>query len=395
MKHALAVDPAEIKTVRGEMLKLSPQIPRSWSAGTRLRELQTIKPGHGTAAKGSLVPSSVVVRAGDKILTEERDYRLEREWGALGIGPQPSVTTDDVVIVDYAYSLLRLDSRVRTPDGREIIKRGTSHLTAPQPPALAPGETRLSNLFVPYHSDGQNAENFSVLETAGQAKTLSTPGRIARTMAKLRAGQPVKIVCWGDSVTEGGDASSPATRYPAVFEQRLKQQFPNAQIEVQTIAIGGSHSGQWLDSAQFPFPTPEQQRLGRFERILEARPDLVTIEFVNDAGLNVVQTQARYTEILQRLEPLGAEVILITPHFTMPEMMGFQTLRESENRPYVLALREFATRNSLGLADASARWEHLWREGIPYITLLQNAINHPDDRGHALFADELMKCFAP
>lgn len=99
MKHALAVDravdPAEIKTVRGEMLKLSPQIPKSWSAGTRLRELQTVKPGRGTAAKGSLVPSSIVVRVGDKVLLEGRDYRLERDWGALGIGPQPGVTTDD------------------------------------------------------------------------------------------------------------------------------------------------------------------------------------------------------------------------------------------------------------------------------------------------------------
>lgn len=300
-----------------------------------------------------------------------------------------------MVSVDYAYSLLRLDSRVRTAEGKEIIKRGVSHLTAPQAPVLAKGETRLVNLFVPYHSDGQNVEAFPVLESAEQAKTLSTSGRIPRTLAKLQARQPVKIVCWGDSVTEGGDASSPAMRYTAVFEQRLKQRFPNAKIEVQTIAIGGSHSGQWLDSVKHPFPTLEKQALGRFERILEAKPDLMTIEFVNDAGLNAVQTGARYTEILQRLKPTDAEVVLITPHFTMPEMMGFKTLRENEKRPYVLALREFAAKNNIALADASARWEHLWREGIPYITLLQNAINHPDDRGHALFADELMKCFAP
>ena len=59
----------------------------------------------------------------------------------------------------------------------------------------------------------------------------------------------------------------------------------------------------------------------------------------------------------------------------------------------MLALRKFAASHGLALADASARWEHLWKEGIPYVTLLRNGINHPDDRGHALFADELMRCF--
>ena len=47
----------------------------------------------------------------------------------------------------------------------------------------------------------------------------------------------------------------------------------------------------------------------------------------------------------------------------------------------------------MALADASARWEHLWQEGLPYVTLLRNGINHPDDRGHSLFSEELIKCF--
>jgi hypothetical protein len=68
-------------------------------------------------------------------------------------------------------------------------------------------------------------------------------------------------------------------------------------------------------------------------------------------------------------------------------------MREAEKRPYVLGLREFADKRQIGLADASARWEHLWKEGLPYLTLLDNTINHPDDRGHRIFAEELLKCF--
>jgi len=76
----------------------------------------------------------------------------------------------------------------------------------------------------------------------------------------------------------------------------------------------------------------------------------------------------------------------------MLKLMGFQHMCETERRPYVLALRTFADQHHVALADASARWEHLWKEGLPYLTLLDNTINHPDDRGHRLFAEELWKC---
>jgi hypothetical protein len=46
-----------------------------------------------------------------------------------------------------------------------------------------------------------------------------------------------------------------------------------------------------------------------------------------------------------------------------------------------------------GLGDASLRWGRLWRQGIPYSTLLSNAINHPNAPGMKLFADSLMTLF--
>ena len=94
-----------------------------------------------------------------------------------------------------------------------------------------------------------------------------------------------------------------------------------------------------------------------------------------------------YQDILIRLKALKSEVIFITPHFTrgMPS--------DKDNREYVSLLKTFAHKHNIALADASARWEHLYKEGLPYITLLRNAFNHPDDRGHMIFAEELIKCF--
>jgi hypothetical protein len=77
----------------------------------------------------------------------------------------------------------------------------------------------------------------------------------------------------------------------------------------------------------------------------------------------------------------------------MPSWMNKLFARGPENRPNCLALRKLAAEQKVGLADAAKRWELLEYEGIPYETLLLNGINHPDARGHALFAEELMRLF--
>ncbi len=382
------VAPAPAVRVEGEQSQLSPDQPHPWAQGTKLRQIQTLGPGSGTPAQGAVDIGSIVVRHEGRVLEAGKDYVVHPVSGSLGIGPDPSVAPNAPITIDYTYRLRRLDSKVKTADGSVEIRAGEPALAVPEPPALKPGETRLANIFVDYDCDGTDADVCPIQESADQAETGTTPGRIPKTMARIAAGEPVKIVCWGDSVTVGGDVSTPEKRYSAVFAQRLKAKYPTAKIDVETIAVGGSHSRQWLWPDKYP---------GRegcdWRRIADAKPHLVTLEFVNDAGLSGASLEQVYDEILARVQLLGAELILITPHFTKPEMMGFETLRDPECRPYVVSLREYAQKHNLALADASARWEHLWKEGLPYVTLLRNGINHPDDRGHAIFADELMKCF--
>ncbi len=101
-----------------------------------------------------------------------------------------------------------------------------SNLTVPEPPVLTEGQKRVTNIFVDYFSDGKAAEVFPIAQLYD--KTQTTISRIPKTLAKLKVGLPVKIVCWGDSVTEGGDASSPENFYPAVFERKLKEKFPKS-----------------------------------------------------------------------------------------------------------------------------------------------------------------------
>jgi hypothetical protein len=66
---------------------------------------------------------------------------------------------------------------------------------------------------------------------------------------------------------------------------------------------------------------------------------------------------------------------------------------DDDPREYVKFLRNFTSKNKIPLADASLRYGRLWRQGIPYNTLMKNNINHPDARGMKIFADALMALF--
>ncbi|HEX2948540.1 MAG TPA: GDSL-type esterase/lipase family protein [Armatimonadota bacterium] len=382
----LTVDPVENVTVKDEAIKLSPDKPASYNKGTRL--------WHMNSARLAFNAQSLVIRRsiGGEALVEGKDYLVSPEFGMVGIGPESTVTTNETVYASYTYSLMRIDAVDITAKGEVIVWRGIPHVSKPQPPALVDGCFRLANIFRPYRATIVSQDDiYPMLETAADAKTATTPGRIPKILAKLHAKQPVTIVCWGDSVTAGGDASSPATQYVSVFAEGLRQRFPGVPIQVINISVGGSNSGQWLYPEKNP-PFPGQKGID-FQRIVDAHPDLVTVEFVNDSWLSSDSVNKNYSEMLQRFSAMQAETIFITPHFMDFPLMGFHAMRDTENRRYVFTLRQFAEAHCIALADASARWEHLWKEGIPYMTLIANTINHPDDRGHRIFAEELWKCF--
>ncbi|HEX2949604.1 MAG TPA: GDSL-type esterase/lipase family protein [Armatimonadota bacterium] len=387
---SLTVEPSDEVEVINEPIKLSADKPESYMKGTRLQGPDA----RDVNARNALIEDTVTIcqSIGGECLQLGKDYIVSAEHAMVGLGPDSCMTPDDIVYASYRYALMRIDAVEIWPNGNVVLHRGEPHVTIPLPPTPS-GETLcLAHIFRPYRSTTVSPEDiYPCIQSSADAKTATTPGRIPKTLAKLRAGEEVTIVCWGDSVTAGGNASQPCYRYVDVFADGLHKRFPNSRINVINISVGGSSSVQWLDPANHPCQ-PNQTGID-FHRIEDAHPDLVTIEFVNDTWMKPEDIEQYYTEILQRFTAMGSEIILITPHFTHPAWMGFASMREKENRVYVHALKDFAQRHGLGLADASGRWEHLWQEGIPYLTMLHNSLNHPDDRGHRLFAEELWKCF--
>jgi lysophospholipase L1-like esterase len=365
-----------------------------WVKGAQLRGVRAQE----TTTPFLLEPGTLVLRSAaggeGEVFRKGEDYDADVVWGTVGRLTNGSIKAGQAVYASYSHSRLRLDSIVLMGNGQIVLRPGEPRAAAPLPPAMASDETRLANIWLPGKIAKLAPENlFPVSEAtyAEPAKTNSTSAEklIPKAMEKLRNGEPLRILAWGDSVTVGTYVPDPAReRWQEQFVARLGERFPKAKIELITEAWGGRNTGSYLAE-------PPGSEHNYREKVLGAKPDLVVSEFVNDAGLNPRQVEERYAKLLADFRGIGAEWIILTPHYVRPDWMNLNRERDVDDdpRPYVAGLRAFASKHDVALADAAKRYGRLWRQGIPYSTLMLNSINHPDARGMKIFADALMELF--
>jgi lysophospholipase L1-like esterase len=388
--HHLSLLPPPIVRVQNENLVLSDEKPGGWAHGTSLKQCTCFGDGQGTPLPGCLRPGSVRVKRSPATdaptYVEGKDYLLDSTWAKLGRVAQGSINQGQEVYVDYEYRLARIDTIAVRDDGTALVIPGEAKTTCPEPPALPADSRALANILVWY--DTQEI-TLGLIFPCGppfpepdEVERRRRQALVSRTLSKLKAGDTVTIVTWGDSVTVGGDARPMHEKaFPYAFAASLQSKYPTAKVRLINAGIGGSNT---------------QSRLPNLENdVLTHKPDLVTIEFVNDCGLPAQVMEANWREAITKIKAIGAEVIVITPHWTMPPWMGmsYADMWGRDKRDNVAKMRAIAREMNVALADVSLRWEHLAQEGLPYITLLWNGINHPDNRGHDLFVRELMTFF--
>jgi lysophospholipase L1-like esterase len=361
-----------------------------WMKGAQLRGVKT---GETTSA-GLLDTASFILRAGPEpdapLFTKGVDYEIDLNWGTFGRLANGRIGPDQAVFANYRYAQKRLDAVVLTADGQIVLRRGEPHVAAPIAPQIKADERQLGNIYLPGRlAKLKPDELFPILEQTYPELPVASGATITRLKARLNDGQALRILAWGDSVTDGAYLPDQRTqRWQEQFVARLRDRFPKAHIELMTQAWGGRNTASYLAE---PPGSPHNYR----ETVLALKPDLIISEFVNDANLKPDQVEERYAKLLADFKAIGAEWIILTPHYVRPDWMSLTRERDIDNdpRPYVQGLREFAAKHDVALADASLRYGRLWRQGIPYSTLLVNAINHPDVRGMSIFADALMALF--
>lgn len=343
------------------------------------------------SARFALVPGTVKVSSLDtppKLFDPDKDFKTDLEWGALGRLAGGAIGPTQAVSLSYQFMQRRLDSIILTPGGDLVAREGKPHIAIPQPPELNPGEQRVANIWLPAQISRLTPDNlFPILETSfpepEKPPTSEAERLLPKTLAKLRSGEPLKILAWGDSVTQGYLGED---QWQNQFVRRLKQRFPKANITLVTVGWGAHTSTSFLEA-------PPGHIRNFDESVLQVRPDLVVSEFVNDASLDVAAVEKNYNKFLRDFQRIGAEWIILTPHYNSFMLLPGERDLDNDPRPYVKMVRRFAPANHIALADASTRYGRLWRQGIPYSTLMVNTSNHPDVRGMAIFVDSLMPLF--
>jgi lysophospholipase L1-like esterase len=397
LKATVRVAPPVLLSVSGERYDALPEFNPNAAGWIKGRQLRGVQAQECTTPQ-LLVPNSFQLRAGPEpstpVFERGKDYDIDAVWGTFGRTTNGLIRPNQAVFASYRHAQARIDAVVLTPDGRIVVRQGEGRSAAPLPPKMQDGERHLGNIWLPGRTTKLEPEHlFPILEAAypepPKANPIPAERLLPKTMKKLRSGERLRLLAWGDSVTVGTYLPDwEHQRWQEQFVARLRERFPKADIELVTEAWGGRNTGSYLGE---PPGSPHNYK----EKVLGAKPDLVVSEFVNDAGMSPSQVEERYGKLLADFQSIGAEWIILTPHYVRPDWMGLTREREIDEdpRPYVAGLRQVAVEQPVALADAARRYGRLWRQGIPYSTLMLNSINHPDVRGLNIFADALMELF--
>jgi acyl-CoA thioesterase I len=161
--------------------------------------------------------------------------------------------------------------------------------------------------------------------SAGGPQTVLGDRRLSRVMERLAAHQPVRIIAFGSSSTEGFGASSPANSYPSKLRDALITAWPKGQVVVLNRGIGGEDAD---DMAR------------RLPSVIAERPDLIiwqtgTNDSLRDLPLErfVQETRAGVQEI--RAEQI--DLMLLEPQLCR-QLQGMPASME-----YLDALRTIGT----------------------------------------------------
>lgn len=212
----------------------------------------------------------------------------------------------------------------------------------------------------------------------------------------------MRIVFLGDSVTEGWfdifakpDGGIDGTKdaescYVNLVGNRLKEHFPNREIEVINAGVGGNNAGDGL---------------ARLEKdVIGKSPDIAVVCFgLNDVGQpGVEEYRNNMSEIFKRLKSFGIKAVFMTPNMinTYVHPRNLEMLNEMAANCarlqtdgtmdlFMQTGRECAEANGAVVCDAYAQWKRLDYYGVDTTELLSNCINHPTKPMHRLFADLL------
>jgi len=271
------------------------------------------------------------------------------------------------------------------PAGSSIPVATEKQLTPPlgtQPFSLRRRDGKGDILFAPSHEYA----DMQVVVTYEHKKSewKLPPPRFAtrelpRTLRKLKSGQPLNIVFFGDSITVGGNASKLSNvppfmpPYPDLVIQDLKRAY-KSDTTTKNLAVGGMTAAWGVQN---------------IAQVAAEKPDLVVLAWgMNDSSggrplhdfLTDIQGQM---DAVRKVQP-NAEFILVSSMLPNADCNW-------ANPALILTYRDALEKlrgPGIAVADLSAVWEEILKSKT-YLDFTGNGVNHPNDFGHRLYAQTI------
>jgi lysophospholipase L1-like esterase len=209
------------------------------------------------------------------------------------------------------------------------------------------------------------------LSPKGVSKSMGSLPHVAN---KLIAGQPVVIVAFGSSSTDGYGASSPEFKYPNRLAAQLRRQYPTADITVVNRGKGGEDAPEMMKRLQ--------------SEVIDMHPDMVIWQVGTNAvlrNLDPGETATMVEEGVRRIQEAGADLVLVDPQYSP----AVNAKAESAGK-MVKLLGRVAELRHVGVFprfEVMRDWHE--KQSIPIDSFVISDGLHMNDWGYACFAQLL------
>jgi lysophospholipase L1-like esterase len=203
---------------------------------------------------------------------------------------------------------------------------------------------------------------------------LATMGPLPHVAGKLANKQPVTIIAFGSSSTQGFGSSRPEYTYPSRLAAQLRRHYPASDITVINAGRGGEDAPEMMKRIK--------------SAVLDASPDLVIWQVGTNAvirGLDPGETERLIDEGVGMIKAANADVVLVDPQYS-PRV---NERTESANR-MVRALKKIAELRHAGVFprfEVMRQWHEDQQIGFDKFVIADGL--HMNDWGYACFAQLL------
>ena len=203
--------------------------------------------------------------------------------------------------------------------------------------------------------------------------SFAATGSALRTVQLLEAGQPVRIVCFGDSVTGVYYHTGARRAWCDLVGIGLQRLYPRARLEMINAGVSGNTTADGLNRMTAD--------------VLAHEPQLVIAMFgLNDVARSTPESfRTHLREIVQRSRQAGAEVILMTPNAVSA---GDDKRPIRKVADFAQITRDVGLELAVPVADTYHAFQSIQTQDHRAWLGMMSDFIHPNMRGHKVLAQE-------